>query len=164
MPLDLFSWLAGSSATTCELQWSLWALRSCKIVVQRDQDWAVGNLQTKGRGVCWKERWCYQVTGFELSRAWCARRWSSYVSSWDCHGIWHPVAKSSAGCSGFSELLASNKRTLHNFSCDFARAYWSLSRWCAYRLNPTEQRETDNDRKGFELDPALKAARTLVAT
>lgn len=30
--------------------------------------------------------------------------------------------------------------------------------WCAYRLNPQEQRQTDNARKGFELDPALKAA------
>ncbi|CAK8986035.1 unnamed protein product [Durusdinium trenchii] len=30
--------------------------------------------------------------------------------------------------------------------------------WCAYRLNPEEQRATDNDRKSFELDPALKAA------
>eukprot|EP00438_Fugacium_kawagutii_P031102 Skav231822 [mRNA] locus=scaffold136:22409:26505:- [translate_table: standard] len=30
--------------------------------------------------------------------------------------------------------------------------------WCAYRLNPQEQRQTDNLRKSFELDPALKAA------
>ncbi|CAJ1332666.1 unnamed protein product, partial [Effrenium voratum] len=30
--------------------------------------------------------------------------------------------------------------------------------WCAYRLNPSEQRETDNDRKSFELDPSLKEA------
>jgi len=31
--------------------------------------------------------------------------------------------------------------------------------WCAYRLNTKEQQDTDNARRGFNLDPALKAAK-----
>ena len=111
--------------------------------LQSSSDWSI-SARISGKGITTKEL-----------KEMCDERGLT------CSGSKSNSLKTLAGSFMGPDLPADGVRMCHP---GIAMGYDTEMRnpaWCAYRLNPEEQRATDNARKSFELDPALKAAGSL---